>query len=484
MTAWIRPHRRLSPLIRNGSRLAGMAQARVIALGAAASVNAALGVGVATGRAAIAAVAAALPALAVAFGSLAAGKRGILIFAALALEFMGGPLDEGFELPGGVVVHAADIIVLFAVAAWLAARLTAPAASRPRLWRTPVLGLPLALFSGALLVGLARGYDLHEASLVGMPLRLALYAAIATAMTELTPRDAYRGIVAVFYVGTVWQAIVGAYHLGTGTSATAYLELSTGGTRYLGIAVATYLAGALVLALLSLQLDHPLRWRVVHLLVAGLAAFGVTISFTRTVFLALAVIIPVLLFSFARVRRALLPIAPAVAISLAVAALVMPLVSPELVSTLESRVTTQPGVDSSVAWRDQAYRVAMVGVDDQPLLGVGFGRESTFYIDGMPNVIEGDPHNGFIYLLAGGGALALGGFLLLVAVYVRDSVRRLRVARPGEEQVLVIWSVATWFVFMLHAAAEPVLTYPTMILTMWIVMLLPALVRLPAGERG
>jgi hypothetical protein len=38
--------------------------------------------------------------------------------------------------------------------------------------------------------------------------------------------------------------------------------------------------------------------------------------------------------------------------------------------------------------------------------------------------------------------------------------------------------VTTWFVFLLHAVVEPVLTYPSMILTIWILMLLPALIPL------
>ncbi|MCA1672993.1 MAG: O-antigen ligase family protein, partial [Actinobacteria bacterium] len=151
---------------------------------------------------------------------------------------------------------------------------------------------------------------------------------------------------------------------------------------------------------------------------------------------------------------------------------------PQLVSTLESRLTSSPSTDSSVDWRDRAYEVALRGVDEQPVLGVGFGRESRFYVDGQPNVIEGDPHNGFLYLLAGGGVLALGGFLIVVAFYLQDAWRRLLSARDRTERSLVVWAVTTWFVFLLHAVVEPVLTYPSMIMTIWILMLLPALVPL------
>lgn len=483
MAAGFRPRRFASHGPLGGGRLTPANRLPLVGLGAAVSANAALGIGLATGRAPLAAAGAALPVLALAFGALVASNRGVLIFGALALEFSLTSVNDGLELPGGVVVFAADVIVGLAFLAWLAARLAAPPEGRPRRLRTPVLGVALVLFALALLVGLVRGSGLYDASLLGMPLRLVLYAGIAFAVVDLTPREALRGITVVFYLGTVWQTFVGAYHLATGTSATTYLELSTGGTRYLGISVATYLAGALVLALLNLHLSRTMRWRLLHLFIAALATFGVTIAFTRAVFLAVAVILPVLFLSFGRLRRTLLPFMPAVAVLLAVSALLMPLLAPQMVSTLESRLTTRPAVDSSVAWRDRAYEVAMAGVSEQPLLGVGFGRQSTFYIDGMPNVIEGDPHNGFIYLLAGGGAFALATFLILLGVYLRDAWRRLWFARAAEEQVLVVWAVATWFIFMLHSLVEPVLTYPSMILTIWITMLLPTLVML-RGDRS
>jgi len=459
---------------------------RLAAIAGAASLNVAVGVGLAAGRTALAAAVVAVPALVVGLGALAASTRGVLVFAALALEFTADPVNNGLELPGGgdVTIFAADVLALLAVVSWAAARLVTPQERRPGTLHTGVLGWPLVLLAVGLVIGLVRGGDLYGASLLGMPLRLAIYAGIACAMTDLTPRDAYRGIVAVFYVGTVWQSLVGAYYLATGTSATSSLELSTGGTRFLGITIATYLAGALVLALLNLRLDRRVRWRALHLFIAALATFGVTIAFTRAVFLALAIIVPVLLLGSRRLRGALLAYVPVLVPLVVLAALVVPLVAPELVSTLESRLTSSPGTDSSVDWRDRAYEVALRGVDEQPVLGVGFGRQSTFYVDGQRNLIEGDPHNGFLYLLAGGGVLTLGAFLILIAFYLRDAWRRLLSARDRTERSLVVWAVSTWFIFLLHAVVEPVLTYPSMILTIWILMLLPALVPLRERRSG
>jgi hypothetical protein len=110
-----------------------------------------------------------------------------------------------------------------------------------------------------------------------------------------------------------------------------------------------------------------------------------------------------------------------------------------------------------------------------PLLGLGFGRTVEFNFDGIDYVVEGDPHSGFVYLLAGGGILALGGFLILTAVFLRDSIGRLRVA-AGSDRALLVWTLAVWATFMVNALTGIIFTEPRFILTIWTLMLLPALV--------
>lgn len=430
---------------------------------------------------AVAAVAV-LPGALAAAAALVASNRAVLLYAALALEFVWPSVNGKLPLPGDIGVWAADLLVVVTLGAWLVARLVAPASERPRIPRAPVLGLPLVLVATSLAVGVLKGSERYGASLLGMPLRIAIYAVIAFALATVQPRQAYRGIVMVLYAGTVWQAVVGVYSLATGTSQTPYAELSTGGTRYLGIAVATYLGAALVLALLNLAFEERPGRRALHYVIAGLALFGVTIAFTRAVFIGLAVVVPLLMLAFPGLRRTLAAAVPVLLAAAAIAVLVTPLVAPGVASTLASRLTTQPAVDSSVQWRERAYKVALRGVDEEPVLGVGFGRESTFYINGMPNVIEGDPHNGFLYLLAGGGAFALASFLVLIGVFLWDAWRRFRVAQ-GRERALIAWAVSSLFIFSLHAAVEPVLTEPTMILTFWILLLLPATVARETGPR-
>ena len=74
-------------------------------------------------------------------------------------------------------------------------------------------------------------------------------------------------------------------------------------------------------------------------------------------------------------------------------------------------------------------------IREQPLVGVGFGRTSEFVIEVesssglmVPVWQEGgqDPHNGYLYLWAGGGLAALGSFVLILAVFAWDAVRRFR----------------------------------------------------------
>jgi hypothetical protein len=112
---------------------------------------------------------------------------------------------------------------------------------------------------------------------------------------------------------------------------------------------------------------------------------------------------------------------------------------------------------------------------EEPLLGLGFGRSFDYIWEGAVYHFDGDPHDDFIWLLAGGGVLAFGAFVLLLGAFVRGSWRRIR-GRSGYERALVVWALLTWFVFMLNSATEPILTEPGFLLTVWTLMLLPGLV--------
>ena len=71
--------------------------------------------------------------------------------------------------------------------------------------------------------------------------------------------------------------------------------------------------------------------------------------------------------------------------------------------------------------------------------------------------------------------LALATLLLLFGTFVWDAIRRAR-ASISFERALVLWAIGTWFVFMVNALTGPVLTDRRSSSTVWVVMLLPALV--------
>ena len=442
-----------------------------------AAANLMLGVGAALGQKALllAFVIGVLPALLIAFGALVEAHRALLAWAALSITFTGLPfLTEALPLPGGTRIHTTDILLLVATGAWLASRLSAEH-ERQRIRLSIVFTWPLALLAVTVGAGVIKGHERYAAPIIGQPLRLVLYAAIALSLTEETPASAWRAITRVFYAGAIVQAIYAAYYVATGTSQTQAEALSTGGLRILALSTAVYLTGSIICALLNLELERSPTRQLGHVAVAGLALFGVVVSFGRTTYVAVALVLPILLLTRRYMRRTVLFVLPLFAPVVVIGALLLPTLAPQLVPTLEKRVTGSPQRDVNVQWRERARDAALEGVDEEWLTGVGFGRTNRFEVQGVVYTISDDPHNSFVYLLAGGGVLALGSFLLLCALYVVDAVKRLRGALP-REQALIIWALGTWFAFLVNAAAGPVLPNPTMMLTIWILFALPSLV--------
>lgn len=112
---------------------------------------------------------------------------------------------------------------------------------------------------------------------------------------------------------------------------------------------------------------------------------------------------------------------------------------------------------------------------EEAVLGLGFGRSFNYIWNGYAYHLGGDPHNSYIWILAGGGVFALAALLLLFGTFLWDAIRRAR-ASTSFEHALVLWAVGTWFIFMVNALTGPILSDPSFLLTVWIVLLLPALV--------
>ena len=89
-----------------------------------------------------------------------------------------------------------------------------------------------------------------------------------------------------------------------------------------------------------------------------------------------------------------------------------------------------------------------------------------------------DPHNSYLYLLSGGGLFTLVAYLLLILAAFVEAWRRFRSAATERERALIIWAAATLFIFLINALAEPVLTDPRLVLSIWTLMLISAVVPL------
>ncbi len=427
-----------------------------------------------------------LPLALIVVGGLFSSHRELLVFAGLALPMTFDALgDKKLALGGGVGLFSSDIILLLAFVPWLASRLVGRRDLAPNLPRTPVLGWPFVLFAAALLQAEIRGHFNHGEKLISQPLRMILYALIVAALAGIDARRAYRGIVAVFYVGTVYIFLYAMYLLAAGRTITGQGQLSTGGDRVLAGTIAQAMASALVLALLSLRLDTSARRRALHLLIALLAAASIALSLQRATFLALAVVLPLLFVTVRRVAGPFAGIVPLALPFLAVVAMFLPQVAPNLAPTFIARITGTNQADSSLQARERLASLQWAQAKTSPLTGVGFGEnlqvhipitDSRGFTTYRRDTAGQEGHNSYFWLLAAGGFTLLGAFLLIVCVYVVDTGRRLLSTRDEHERVLLIWSGISLFVLLLNAAAGPSFAKERTELAIWIFLLLPSIV--------
>ena len=463
---------------RIGDRSLPYVKLALVAL-AALGLNLAVGLGLGSGRTTIViAAAVVLPAF-VFVSNLIVSHRDWLVVAALLLTMLGGNLTDRLPGTGGTAIYPADLFLALGIAGYLIERLRSARGSR---WdRRPafILTWPLALLALTLMVGIARGHARYGTSYLSEPSRIFIYAGIAVAVSSMKMPTAYRQIVRVFYSVTVVQALIGAYHLASGTSQTESSTLSTGGTRALALTTAMFLAGALVLALLNLDIDRSGRRRT-HLAIAGLSTFGIVISLGRTTYAAIAVVVPVLLLGLRRLRRAMLAYAPLlIAVVAALVALALTTI-PSLGSTLGNRFSTHVGTDSSLIQRQRKFDATLQGFGNEPILGLGFGRPVSFTtVDGREQTFSGDPENSYIYVLAGGGIVALGALIALILAFLGDAIWRLRRAQ-GEDRALIIFAMSLVFILLVNTLSYPLLSSPGLLLVLWIALLLPSVVH---GDR-
>jgi hypothetical protein len=447
---------------------------RPLLLPAAVAANALAALAIIRVSPAAALAVAVLPAVALLLGRLTASDRAILFAFALGISMSIRPLVLPLSFSGGAHLYPADIIALLAPASWLAARYLRPPDERPSSpLASPLIGWPLLLFGVAVLVAAVRGHIAYGTSLIGQPTRLVLYAGIVFALVDLDAARAYRIVVAVFYGGTVWMTLNALYYLATGGHQTDQIDLSTGGQRVLALGTAMYMGVALVLALLNLALDEPLRRRLLHLTIAALALFDVVLAFGRTTFVALVIALPLTFLLLRATRRNALILAPIWVPPILIVALLVPRVVPTLVPTFEARVTASPTTDQNFLWRQAASSAVMAEAHSSPVVGVGFGKQASFFFNGIEQTVDQDAHDSYAYLYAGGGLVTLAAFCLLVLVHVGHAITRFRASRDERTRVLLVWGSLGLLVFLVNAATGPVLSDAPSVLTIWTLLLLP-----------
>ena len=261
---------------------------------------------------------------------------------------------SGFDRPRaieGVAVFPSDLIVLAAIASYFVVRSLSTDADRPRMLDTLVLRWPLLLFALLLLPGIWRGHERYGESLVSQPVRPVFYAGLAAAMTELTARQGFRLVTFGLYTIAVWQAILAAYHIATGTSQTPISILSTGGSRVLSLTTGMFLGTALVAAIVNIELDTSTRRRLVHGFFGAVAAVGTVLAYGRTTFIALAVVFVFLACTLPTTRRMALRKWRWWVPALALLAIAIGVAMPSSAGQVVDRVKANPLTDQSVRWR-------------------------------------------------------------------------------------------------------------------------------------
>ena len=390
------------------------------------------------------------------------------------------------------LIYPQDLVAAIAIAALVFVTFTSREGEG--IPRTPILGWPYVLFALAILTATIRGHYSYGASLLGEPLRLFLYAAVVVGLVGMTAERLHRLLTWLFYTGAVLVTLAAFGYLATGRSATDQAELSTGGTRLIAISTSLYCAGTLFLALLNFRLATGSRERAFHLAFACLGLFGVVAGFGRAAYFGVVAVGLVFLLTMRALRSSLMSIAPLAAPFVVLLLIGIAQASPQFVHSVHTRLTTfPPASDPNVQWRIRANEAVYSQIRENPVFGVGFGRDAEIFIDdvdqqtGIPTQVRvpigQDPHNGYAYLLAGGGIVALASFFLILAVFAVDVVRRFRATLDPIKRLLLIWAPATLFVFLFNAASGTSFASPVNILTIWALLVLPAVVK-PDDERA
>ena len=451
------------------------APAHLAAFGTSLLLNAAVVLLLVT-RPSLAVAAALAPSVLLLIAWAATGDRSVLVLGSFVAAI--GPTAFSSAVSfGGALLYPQDLLVAIAVIGWAveaAVGRDAQGASPRKL----IVGVAALVFSAAVLASLVRGHANYGGSYLGQPLRLILYAGIAAALLRAEPASLFRRITIVLYAGVVWQLIAAVYHIATGTSQSNSASLSTGGYRVVSILTSLFVASGLFAAVVNLELDQPMRKKALHLTIVLLALVEIVFAFSRGTFISTALALFALFAVFRRARSAFVTILPLALPLLIASAFFLPQLQtrtnePSLIQTLIQRLNPRVNSDLSVQWRGQADNILWAQARSNPLVGVGFGKTGKFTLAGVEYRITQDAHNDYLFLLAAGGLALLGAFLAMVASSTLRLYRLYRATDSTADRLLIAWALATLFTLLFNGLVEPLIVLPSILLTIWIILLLP-----------
>jgi O-antigen ligase len=316
--------------------------------------------------------------------------------------------------------------------------------------------------------GLLQGHQEFGVSLLGNVTRLVAYSLVGLASFRYAAADFEKGFRWAFATGLFAAGLLGLYYSATGHTGTAANALSTGGTRVLPLTLAMYAAMATVFMLAIITLRPGRSWPWLEWLALGAGAIVQILALGRATMAALMVLGALIVLGTRRTRRSV-ALVGALAVPLAVVAIAITHPAPPpAFQTAQNRVFQTNLSDRDLDWRVLASNAVMEGFSDHRWTGLGFGRDISFVEDeNLISVRAGDPHNGFVYLLAGGGLLTLLSFSLVILATLATGIRRLAKAVDQDRPVL-LWAICSLVIYLANVATEPYLSQANNILIFWI----------------
>lgn len=396
---------------------------------------------------------------------------------------------------GGLIIFPQDLGVVLLLGAWAVWEAQRPGggleAAIRRFAREPVFWTYLTLLV-FVFIAIFRADEGGFNSA-----RMFLYAAVAVAVFRLITEERHLRIVtAALVVGASLTSLYGLFLVAQGQSITD-ADLSTGGTR--GVAIsASYIVASAFAYVMASRVAGVARfgpfWPLLLLVLAG----GLIASGARQTWI--GVLAAVVLFAVASPLRGVLrmgvSIGAAVLIALALFTLFPSQQAAETLADVETRAATDPATDNSSEDRRIKWREAWNQVEQQPLLGTGFGATFTYttnfsrFGNNFVRQVSDDPENTHLWIWARVGTVGFIAWIVLnLLAFGSLLVRFARASTPLLRSV-ALWGAGSLMIVWAGMAFSPVSSFRSTLFLFWLVFaLIPMLAifeerRPPAGRRA